>query len=57
MRILVINWEKHCIEEYETVSVKWENDGVSYTVWLGNNHEVTNKIPYNQFLGIKGENK
>ena len=57
MKIIVIDWEKKLIEEYETDSVKWEKDGISYTTWLGNNHKTINKIPYNQFLGIKGEQK
>jgi hypothetical protein len=55
MKIIVINWESHYIEEYETDSIKWEKDGVSYTTWIGNNHKVINKISYSQFLGIKGE--
>lgn len=57
MKIVVINWENRYIEEYETNSIKWEKDCISYTTWIGNNHKIINKIPYNQFLGIKGEQK
>lgn len=55
MKIIVINWEKKLIEEYETDSVKYEKDGISYTYKVGQSHKLVEKIPYNQFLGIKGE--
>ena len=55
MKIIVIDWDRKLIEEYETDSVMYEEDGVSYTTWLSenHNHKILKKIPYNQFLGIK----
>ena len=53
MKIVVINWENKWIEEYETDSIKFEKDGVSYTLFISQNHKTIEKIPYNQFLGIK----
>lgn len=53
MKIIIIDWEKKLIEEYETDSIKYEKDYISYTTWVGNNHKIIEKIPYNQFLGIK----
>lgn len=53
MKIIVIDWEKKLIEEYETDSIKYEKDCISYTYFVGQNHKMVEKIPYNQFLGIK----
>ena len=32
MRITVINWERHLIEEYETDSIKYEENEISFTM-------------------------
>ena len=53
MKILTINWNTKLIEEIETNSIRYEEDGISFTMWVGTNHKTIEKIPYNQFLGIK----
>ena len=54
MTILTIDWEKKLIEEIETDSVRYEEDGISFTKWLSPGHVYsTQKIPYQNFLGIK----
>ena len=54
MKIRFIDWERKIIEEYETDSIQFEKDGVSYTYRLASNNFIsTRKIPYENFLGIK----
>lgn len=54
MKIIIINWERHLIEEYETDSVKYEKDEISFTMWIEPGRIKTiEKIKYNQLLGIK----
>ena len=54
MKILTIDWDKKLIEEIETDSVKYDEDGISFTYWIMPGHvKSLNKIPYKNFLGIK----
>ena len=53
MKIVTIDWNKKLIEEIEKDSVRYEEDGISFTMWLGDNYKTLKKIPYNQFLGVK----
>lgn len=54
MKITVINWEKHLIEEYETDSIKYEENEISFTMWIEPGHIKTiQKIKYNQLLGVE----
>ena len=56
MKIVTIDWERKIIEEIETDSVKYEDDGVPYTCWSSKTLRTINKIPYQNFLGVKDIN-
>ena len=54
MKIVTIDWNKKLIEEIETDSVRYEEDGISFTYWISPGHiKSIQKIPYNQFLEVK----
>ena len=53
MKIITIDWERKIIEEVETDSVQYNDDGISYTCYLSTNVKTTRTIPYRNFLGIK----
>ena len=54
MKLIVIDWERKLIEEYETDSIKYEDDCISYTYWIEPGHiKSIQKIKYNQLLGVK----
>ena len=52
MKIKVIYWDKKLIEEYETDSIKYEKDGISYTTQVGL-HKTVVLIPYEQVLSVE----
>lgn len=53
MKLIVIDWNKQAIEEYETDSIFYEEDGVSYTTWIYDGHKIAKKVPYKNLLGVK----
>ena len=52
MKVIIIDWKKQLIEEHETDSIRYDEDGISYTSWSGN-LLTTKKVPYKNFLGVK----
>lgn len=54
MIVKTINWEKRQIEEIETRSVRYDEDGLYYLYENGMIRSEI-KIPYDCLLGIKDE--
>lgn len=53
MKLIAIDWTFGTIEEIETDSIKYEEDGISYTV-KNDSCTTKKKLPYKNFLGIEG---